>query len=958
MERETQLKETMRIMGLSNSLHWSAWFTTCFIVLMIAYTLVTIFLKFKIIGGQAILEHSNLFLIWIFFLFYSMAVITFCFLMSVIFQKATTAGNVGTILFFLTFVIYNQFRGNFNDLNYIVKILYCLPLNTGMSQAVSIILDYEQLTVGLNFSNFASHDNDEGFSVAEVLLAFVIASVIHILLMTYIEQVFTGDIGVAKPWYFPITPIIRLFNKKQLIDDFAGKPRQTLSSEDYEKDPMNLKAGIKIVDISKTFGKSTVVDQLNLNMYENQITVLLGHNGAGKTTTMNMLTGMFSPTSGTAYLNGHDIKTETIQARNSLGLCPQHNILIDDLTVKEHIIFFCRLKGVSDKKQIDSEIAKYGDMLDFNDKINALSKTLSGGQKRKLSIGVALCGNSKIVMLDEPTSGLDAGARRALWNLLIEEKKGRTILLTTHHMDEADVLGDRIAIMNEGRLQTVGSSFFLKKRFGSGYKFICVKERGCNPNEILNTLREFVPDAHLESNAQTEAVFIIKENYLPVFHEMFKKIENDSVMLKISSFGCSLTTLEEVFIKVGSQHDHTERQDLEFNDFVPSRKVSGLKLYLYQVYAMILKQFHYIRRNFYAIGWLTLITAFLMYVFLVAPIEFESFYNDPELNNNEISLSAWNKTVTALEHDGSNPGLADNFKSFFSGKDELIEINQSFEAFITRVTSINANAQKTHLIALSIFHDKIIGWFIDDLFRNAAIARNVIMNNIHRALLKSIAGADHDIFLVNKPFDLGPELETTITQAPSTTPDFDDEVELTKEEELAFDAKIINFVLMFLMFFFILSYWPAIFIGIKVKERVNRSKLLQFISGTNRFIYWFTSFIIDFIILTTIMYVVVGIVALNQRAYFRTGEQLGTLMVVFAFYGFSIVPFVYAISFLFEKYTTAEAIVRVAALVCKFKLFKALILKTLIFFFVFQSELFMWFTRFLNFFLIIISLLI
>lgn len=127
------------------------------------------------------------------------------------------------------------------------------------------------------------------------------------------------------------------------------------------------------------------------------------HNGAGKTTTMNMLIGMFSPTSGTAYLNGHDITTETIEARKQLGVCPQHNVLIDDLTVKEHIIFFCRLKGVKSNKEIDSEISKYVHLLEFQDKVNALSKTLSGGQKRKLSIGVALCGDSKIVMLDEPT---------------------------------------------------------------------------------------------------------------------------------------------------------------------------------------------------------------------------------------------------------------------------------------------------------------------------------------------------------------------------------------------------------------------------------------------------------------------------------------------------------------------------------------------------------------------------
>lgn len=274
----------MRIMGLSNSLHWSAWFSTSFLMLLAAFSIVTIFIKFKIIAGQALLEYSNVFLIWIFFLFYIIAVITFCFLISVIFKKATTAGNVGTILFFLSHVFYYQYRENFESLNYVVKLLYCLPLNTGLGQGLSIILDFEQKKEGLQFSNFASHDKDHGFSVAEVLLAFVIASVIHLLLMTYIEQVFTGSIGVAKPWYFPVSPIIKMIKKKSDKDGNIDivKEKSKTSKGDFEQDPQNMKAGIKIKSMSKRFGKSTVVNQLSLNMYEDQITVLLGHNGAGE----------------------------------------------------------------------------------------------------------------------------------------------------------------------------------------------------------------------------------------------------------------------------------------------------------------------------------------------------------------------------------------------------------------------------------------------------------------------------------------------------------------------------------------------------------------------------------------------------------------------------------------------------------------------------------------------------
>lgn len=264
-------------------------------------------------------------------------------------------------------------------------------------------------------------------------------------------------------------------------------------SEFFEDEPKNLHAGIQIQELRKVFNKNKVaVSGLSLNMYENQITVLLGHNGAGKTTTMSMLTGMFPPSNGTALVNGYDIRTNMDNVRSSLGLCPQHNILFDDLTVKEHLYFYSKLKGL-EKKEIDNEITKYVEMLELVPKTDARSSTLSGGMKRKLCVGIALCGNSKVVMLDEPTAGMDPSARRALWDLLLNQKKDRTMLLSTHFMDEADLLGDRIAIMSGGQLQCCGSSFFLKKKYGAGYHLVMDKARDCDIVKVTQLLRKYIP---------------------------------------------------------------------------------------------------------------------------------------------------------------------------------------------------------------------------------------------------------------------------------------------------------------------------------------------------------------------------------------------------------------------------------------------------------------------------------
>lgn len=193
-------------------------------------------------------------------------------------------------------------------------------------------------------------------------------------------------------------------------------------------------------------------------------------------------------------LYNHTCRYDMPGARRLLGVCPQHDVLFDDLTVEQHLIFFCRLKGVA-----QSAVAEHvNDMigsLNLESKRHAFSKTLSGGQKRRLSCGMAIIGGSKVIILDEPTSGVDPAARREIWELIIKYKEGRTFLVSTHFMDEADVLGDRVAIMADGVLKCCGSPSFLKKHFADGYTISMVKGQGCNPQAVLEFVQRFAPEA-------------------------------------------------------------------------------------------------------------------------------------------------------------------------------------------------------------------------------------------------------------------------------------------------------------------------------------------------------------------------------------------------------------------------------------------------------------------------------
>lgn len=164
--------------------------------------------------------------------------------------------------------------------------------------------------------------------------------------------------------------LLKLYIQTEIISGIENVDiKSNTNNEFFEKEPTYLKPGIKVVNLRKVFGKNkTAVRDISLNMYENQITVLLGHNGAGKTTTMSMLTGILTPTSGTAIVGDHNIRTDMDQVRESLGLCPQHNIIFEELTVREHLYFFSKLKGMN-HSEIEGEIQKYVELLELVPKV-------------------------------------------------------------------------------------------------------------------------------------------------------------------------------------------------------------------------------------------------------------------------------------------------------------------------------------------------------------------------------------------------------------------------------------------------------------------------------------------------------------------------------------------------------------------------------------------------------------
>lgn len=224
---------------------------------------------------------------------------------------------------------------------------------------------------------------------------------------------------------------------------------------------------IVIENLRKDYGDVRAVDGLSLSIPEAEVFGLLGPNGSGKTTTINCLTGLIRPTGGTLKVGGHDVETETSGARAVMGVSPQETAIFPYLTGRENVELFGALYSIP-KKSLDAGVDHVMEKVGLMDEAGRRVSKYSGGMKRRVSIAMALVQDPRIVLLDEPTVGMDPQSRRAIWDFIMELRdKGKTIVLTTHYMEEAEELCDRVGIIDHGRLIALGSPAELKTQFGA-----------------------------------------------------------------------------------------------------------------------------------------------------------------------------------------------------------------------------------------------------------------------------------------------------------------------------------------------------------------------------------------------------------------------------------------------------------------------------------------------------------
>ncbi|CAG8573287.1 3953_t:CDS:2 [Acaulospora colombiana] len=633
-EKEYKLKDSLVMMGLKVEIYWlsyllsNAW-------LVVACSLVTC--VFGEIFGFFVFRNANFAVVFIAFTLFGLAMATFAFFITTFCRRSRVAILVGILiliigLLFQSFVFSNAYVGyiwwssSVSSAGWII--LMFLPFfNFG-----KFFLDLSNLTAGkldqltqTVIPGPGFHWSDLYNSIPSKFITPYSASgstpvvpapvqswyfllmniVLYSFLTWYFDKVIPDEFGNYRNPLFFLTPSYYgiKFKKSADLNTWLAKNKKIGKNHDGEdEDVANERAlafdatrnfAVRICNLNKVYQQSmfveskldkVAVNDLCLTLKEGKCLALLGQNGAGKSTSINILSGATPATRGDALLYGFSLKTDMGSIRNIMGVCPQHDILFNDLTAREHIELYAGIKNIP-PVEIEKLVTERLAAVRLNKVANKPAGSYSGGMKRRLSMLISTIGDPKIIFMDEPTTGMDPVNRRHVWSFIEKFKKGRVIILTTHSMEEADVLGDRICVMAHGKLRALGNTIHLKNKFGTGYRISLVTNPQDSPR-LKELVESKLPGVNLEDDSAGALIYEMPISSLPTLPPFIKWLEENDEMSEsepgkklIRAWGVSQKSLEEAFLRLirnanPKGYDAYERLE-ETNE--KSDQVSGLR---------------------------------------------------------------------------------------------------------------------------------------------------------------------------------------------------------------------------------------------------------------------------------------------------------------------------------------------------------------------------------------------
>ncbi|KAI3643918.1 hypothetical protein MP228_010082 [Amoeboaphelidium protococcarum] len=599
-EKEDRILIMMRMHGLS-SLQYYLTHYLHFMTLQIGTSIVFIISGF--IFQLSLFTQNEIGVLIVLLLVWANTMVLLSFLLSLLFNKSRPALQVSVAIVAVSAIIsgFSTILFNYGDPP---NAFYTWPF-FGFFQALTFLGQAATSPFRQPYKMSDLTGNDPILTIIGILIAQAFAIV---ALTAYLNAILPSEFGVAKKWYFIFT------EPYKYIQDYL-KNKNAQKNVDEESTPMNARSDqfvlpekdqkllsetedqaakaerqkvlslpmnaatyaqypLIVKEIRKQYGTGKVANvSMCLAVEKGIVFGLLGSNGCGKSTLIHQLIGLYTPTSGTAYVCGFDILSQISKVYLNVGICPQHDILWPDLTCLEHILFYARLRGIDPSIELERAEQALADveLTEFRDKF---VKTLSGGQKRRVSLAIALLDNGSdtgnVCFLDEPTTGLDPEIKAQCVDIIQKAKKNKTIILTTHNLDEVEVLSTRIGIMSKGMLKTIGTPLQLKSMYGKGYRMIVSfykeQDRASIQSEVVlpkdeakKTIESFLPpDFRVvdQGGVQTSIIYEFgQQSGGNIISKVIEEMDYRKLSLGVEDWGISQTSLEDVFLNLAKDED-------------------------------------------------------------------------------------------------------------------------------------------------------------------------------------------------------------------------------------------------------------------------------------------------------------------------------------------------------------------------------------------------------------------
>ncbi|KAH8266653.1 hypothetical protein KR018_006787 [Drosophila ironensis] len=881
-EKQNGLKEFLNLvtpMSFLNGL-------TFFLIRLVCYAALLLFVLILAYLYRALNQICFAY-VAILYLLYIIATMSYAYLISVCFHSVFYAKIGGLVMLIIPYV-FSFVRSWATSLAYVLfstnAFLEGLDVFQTFSNKRKLLLRDRQFDGGELFREI----KDGSSRMIGVYVVLIFQAVLYAVIYNYLGCVFPGPGGLKRPFLFFLDP--KTYQKRQ--------------RNEYTTAPRGAQA-IIITELCKKFRTSKretlISDNLNMTINNKEITVLLGHNGAGKTTMMNMIMGLVPKDSGKIIVCS---ERDVASYRHLIGFCPQHSVFMSYMTCHQHLEFFAQLRGSSRHDAriwAEEKLTKLG----LKSKANEFGRNLSGGMKRRLSLGIAIAGNTKIVILDEPSSGLDINSRRELWDILLNLRKEKAILVTTHYMEEAEVLGDTICILANGRLQSTGSPLELKRRTDIGYRLkLEIDVNNYRDNDSMELIQASVPTARVLNVVKPTVYICLPYAFKSRFSEMLHKLETKSDQLGINTISMTDTSLEDVFLKCAGEQDQLDSPDGSRTDAplltapykrLPSQHVSPSLWQLWQ--AMFYKKMAFLTNEWlYALIMLSIpifcVSSALLVMHAMAVVENEealplklsqlrsgvvyihnprSLYPEVEQQlRRQIELNGL--TATTMETRGNNDvkngeralacmWLACQLTCIVYLPESLELQRENLPDFLENVVGIlDMDRSTSEVPGIEIF-------FSGNRYHSSVN----LLNLVDSSMLK-LKRAETDIHTTYVPIQR-----------------FVSDVSPTR---LEYYAVIVSVGMFFTMFYFI---------SLPFREYANGFRQLQTMS---RFTFWLSTFTFDVLLLSFICATLFLLQHAVMPAELYSKEELRVIVMSLFFYGCSYLPILYALGNNFKSIST------------------------------------------------------